>query len=121
VSLTVYKLLHLVGVVFLFSALGALLAGSWPGTAGATDTWRKRSGITHGLALLVVLVSGFGMLARLGGGSWGLWVWLKVATWLALGASLVLVRRQPRLVPILWFVLPLLGGFAAYLALYKPV
>lgn len=118
-SLAVYKLLHLLGVLFLFSALGALLASSWPGTAATGGDLRKRSGLTHGIALLVVVVSGFGMLARLGG-AWGTWVWLKLGIWVLLAASIALVRRQPRWVPILWFVLPLLGGLAAYLAIYKP-
>ena len=124
-TLAVYKVVHILGVMFLFTALGSLLAAAWPGTgdAAAAGPLRKRAGLTHGIALVVVLVSGFGMLARLGIshlGGWGTWIWLKLLTWLLLGAALTLIRRQPRLAPALWIVLPLLGGLAAYLAIYKP-
>ena len=130
-TLAAYKVVHILGVLFLFTALGSLLAAAWPsgnaaGSAGAGSNagpLRKRAGLTHGLALVLVLVSGFGMLARLGSsapGVWGLWVWLKLLTWLLLGAGLTLIRRQPRWAPGLWLLLPVLGGLAAYLALYKP-
>ena len=130
-TLAAYKVVHILGVLFLFTALGSLLAAAWPsgnaaGSAGAViaGPLRKRAGLTHGLALVLVLVSGFGLLARLGSshpGVWGLWVWLKLFTWLLLGAALTLIRRQPRWAPALWLLLPVLGGLAAYLALYKPV
>jgi hypothetical protein len=126
VTLAAYKVLHILGVVFLFTGFGALLATAWPGGKGndVPAALRKRSGLTHGVALLIVLVSGFGMLAKIGvghdGAGWGLWIWLKLAIWLALGAVIVVARRQPRLAPMLWFLLPLLGGAAAYLAIYKP-
>ena len=122
-TLAAYKVVHILAVLFLFTALGSLLAAAWPGGAAGAGPPRKRAGLTHGLALVLVLVSGFGMLARLGIahlGGWGLWIWLKLLTWLLLGAALTLIRRQPRLAPALWIVLPLLGGLAAYLAIYKP-
>lgn len=123
-TLAAYKVVHILGVLFLFTALGSLLAAAWPsGNAAGAGPLRKRAGLTHGLALVLVLVSGFGMLARLGSsapGVWGLWVWLKLLTWLLLGAALTLIRKQPRWAPALWLLLPVLGGLAAYLALYKP-
>ena len=51
----------------------------------------------------------------------GLWVWLKVAIWLAVGGVVTLVRRRPSWAGALWVLLPLLGGAAAWLAIYKPV
>lgn len=123
-TLAAYKVVHILAVLFLFTALGSLLAAAWPGGADAAGgPLRKRAGLTHGLALALVLVSGFGLLVRLGIshlGDWGVWIWLKLLTWLLLGAALTLIRRQPRLAPALWWVLPLLGGLAAYLAIYKP-
>ena len=32
----------------------------------------------------------------------------------------LLIRRAPRSTPALWWILPLLGGIAAYLALQNP-
>ena len=74
---------------------------------------------THGVALFVILVSGFGMLAKLGYG-FPLWVWLKLVVWLLIGAAIALVRRLPEQATIFWFAIPLLGTVAAFLAIYKP-
>lgn len=121
-TLAAYKVLHILGILFLFIALGGLLFAA---SAGAqTAAGRKLAGMLHGLGLVIILVTGFGALARLGissPGDWPLWVWLKAAIWLALGASLALIRRAPGLNRLLWFLLPVLGMVAAYLALYKPV
>ena len=114
-SLLAYKVLHLIGAFLLFAALGYLTLR--PGERS------KLANASHGIALLLVVVSGFGMLARLGvTHDWifPLWVWLKLAIWLLLGAALVLVRRMPQLATLWWWLFPLLGGAAAYLALYKP-
>ncbi len=115
-SLLAYKVLHLVGGFLLFAALGYL-------ALRPADKAIKLPSISHGIALLLLLVSGFGMLAKLGimGLSWPLWIWLKLVIWLLLGAALVLVRRLPRHAALWWWLFPLLGGAAAYLALYKPV
>jgi hypothetical protein len=44
-------------------------------------------------------------------------VWLKALIWLAFGGIIVLIRRAPRFASLMWWVLPLLGALAAYLAL----
>lgn len=112
-SLVAYKVIHILSIMLLFTALGGMLAGA--------D--RKRAGMTHGIALILILVSGFGALARIGlsnPGIWPMWLWLKALIWIALGGVIVLIRRAPRSAPLLWWVLPLLGGLAGYLALFKP-
>ena len=117
-SLLTYKILHLFGIFLLFTALGGLTLRSADGGERS-----RLAGISHGVALLVILVSGFGLLARLGlshDWAWPTWVWLKLTVWLLLGASLVLVRRLPRLRNLWWCLFPLLGAAAAYLALFKP-
>ncbi len=113
-----YKVLHVFGVLLAFTALGGLTLRALSGSRekGPAD---KLAGITHGVALLIILVSGFGLIAKLGYG-FPLWVWLKLAIWLVIGAALALVRRMPQHAGIFWIALPLLGGVAAYLALYKP-
>ncbi|HEY0511202.1 MAG TPA: hypothetical protein VGH73_04825 [Thermoanaerobaculia bacterium] len=116
-----YRVIHIVGVLFVFASLGALMLASREGIERGNG--RKLAGITHGIALLLVLVTGFGALARLGlsnPGVWPMWVWLKALIWLALGGVIVLIRRAPQLGTLLWWLLPLLGGAAAYLAIYKP-
>ena len=88
ISLETYKLIHLLGVFLLLSGLGggAVLVMSSSANAGA----RKLCSMAHGIGLLLILVAGFGQLARLDLPGWPLWVWLKIGIWVALG-----VRRGP--------------------------
>lgn len=116
-DLNLYRLLHMTGVIFLFTALGGAMLAHREGAAGAAA--RKLSSITHGIALLIILVAGFGALAKLGLAMPG-WAWAKLAIWLALGAAPVFVRKRPDLAKVWWWVLPLLGVVAAGLARYKP-
>jgi hypothetical protein len=114
-DLDLYRWLHLAGVIFLFSALGAAVLLARAGN----DQGRKWIAITHGLALLVILVSGFGALAKLGMG-FPPWVWIKLLIWLLLGAAVVLVRKMPQRAGLWWVLLPLLGAAAAWLGIFKP-
>jgi len=113
-----YKVLHIFGVLLTFTALGAAIARALSGS-GKESPGHKLAGLTHGVALLVILISGFGLLAKLGIG-FPLWVWVKIVIWLLLGAAIALVRRLPQHATIFWFAIPLLGATAAYLALFKP-
>ncbi len=113
-----YKVVHLFGFALLFTAVGGLLLHAIQG--GSLDQrGRKLVAIAHGLGLVLILISGFGLLARLGLG-FPLWVWFKIAIWLLLGAITVLIRKLPERATLLWWAVPLLGGLAAYLALFKP-
>ncbi len=114
-SLQVYKALHMFGIMLMFSALGAVIA-----TAGEdSPRLKKLGGMAHGIALLLILVGGFGMLTRLGIGSWPLWVWLKLGIWVIFGAATVFVRRAGDKAGWLLVLLPVLGAVSAWLALYR--
>ena len=113
-----YKALHILGLFLVFTGLGGLMVQTVTGT-GDNRQARRLTGIAHGVGLLIVLVTGFGSLAKLGVG-FGLWVWIKVAIWIVIGGIIALIRRQPQLTGILWWILPLLGTFAGYLAIFKP-
>lgn len=122
VSYSVYKVIHLLGVIALFLALGGL---TFHAASGGTRSGpaRRLVPITHGVALFLVLLGGFGLLARLGmsqGSSWPGWVWTKLVIWILLGGALALPYRKPELARPLWILLPLLGGLAAYMAIFKP-
>lgn len=112
-----YRVLHLAGVIFLFLALGGGLLRALAGSQ--SETGRKLVTLTHGLALLLLLITGFGLLATLPLG-FPAWAWVKIILWLALGAAAVLVRKLPRQAALWWIVLPLLGVVAAYLGVFKP-
>lgn len=118
-SYAFYKVLHLVAVLFLFSSLGSLAVNA---ATGGTAKLRTLAMAVHGISLAVVLVAGFGLLARLGVMShFPLWAWGKVVVWLLLGLAVVALKRKPQWAPGLWIAMPLLGGIAAWLAVTKPM
>lgn len=116
-SYPLYKVLHLLGVLLLFASLGGLLVQQLRG--GANGEGGRLPRVTHGIALLLILVAGFGALAKLGVGL-PPWAIAKLVVWLLLGAAPVAIRRLPGLAPLLWWALPILGAAAAFLAVYKP-
>lgn len=108
-----YKVLHLVGLVTLFATLGAL--------AVVPLEKRKPFLSLHGLSTIVMLVAGFGLLAKLGlARDIGPWVYAKLVIWLLLGASPVLLRKKPALAFPVFLGSIALGATAAILAIYKP-
>lgn len=117
-SALLFKVLHLLGVFLLFAALGGLVLRAYAGQT-ARDRAAKLAAITHGLALVILLVTGFGMLGMLKLGVPG-WAWVKLGVWLAMGALVAVIRRSPSSAGWLWWLLPALGLVAAWLALYKP-
>lgn len=117
-SLLTYKVLHILGLMLVFSSLGGLLFHSLGG-GGTKHRGHKLAGASHGIGLVLVLVSGFGMLAKLKAG-FPLWVIAKLVIWLIFGGVIALIRRMPGQATALWLALPLLGAAAGYLALFKP-
>jgi hypothetical protein len=115
-----YRVAHIVGLVTLFLSLGGILAFS---TAGVTLTSRTRALLSagHGLGLVALLVSGFGMLAKLGYlKDLPTWSIVKMVIWLLIGGSVALAKRRPAWgggLVAFWIAA---GGLAAYLCIYKP-
>ena len=106
-----YKILHILSVILVFVAL-----------TGYVYSGRKTFGMIHGIALLTLLVSGFGLAARLGLMS-GLptWVWIKLTVWVVLGAAIAIAKRKmlsPKIQISLWI---LFGFVAVFSAVTKPL
>ncbi|MDX2208362.1 MAG: hypothetical protein SFU57_12045 [Gemmatimonadales bacterium] len=121
-SYDVYKILHLGGMFFLFTMLGGIALHVMNGGTRESNTGRKLTGALHGLALFVILLGGFGMLARLGmdGGLPG-WIYLKLAIWIAMPVLGTLPYRRPATAKAVLIALPLIGILAAWVATYKPL
>jgi uncharacterized membrane protein len=120
---TFYKVLHIIGIVLLMSALGGVTVHVINGGTRQSNRIRGLVAGLHGLGALCILVGGFGMLARLGfkhGSMFPGWLLVKLAVWLLLAASLTIAYRRPGLARPLYVALPILGGLAAYMAIYKP-
>jgi hypothetical protein len=123
ISYEAYKVLHLVSVLTLFAVLGGVAVHAMNGGSLKGNAARRIVASLHGIALVVAIIAGFGLMARLDliRGGIPLWIWGKLAIWLITMLLLALPYRRPALArPLLLFGLPLLGAVAAWLAVYKP-
>jgi hypothetical protein len=117
-----YKLIHFLGIFSLLISVALVGAHVLRGGTRADNPHRRTLSIVHGLASFLILLGGFGMLARLDilqGGLPG-WVWGKLVIWLLAGASMGVVYRSAGLARTVVIGVPLLTMIAAYFALYKP-
>lgn len=112
---TTYKIIHIAGLLGLFSALGGLIA------ADVRKPATLRSFVmVHGISLLLLLISGIGMQTKIGYDLMTPWLIGKLVIWALLGASLVILKR--RLIPVgaAWLLILALGVTAGTLAIKKP-
>lgn len=120
---TFYKVTHIVGIVLVMSALGGIAVHALNGGTRQTNVARRLVASLHGVGALLILIGGFGMLARLGfshGTAFPGWLLVKILVWGTLAVALVLPYRVKGLARPLYLALPVLGGVAAYMAVYKP-
>jgi len=122
ISLETYKVLHILGVLLAFASLGGLTLTVANGAAKSTSSVRRLITISHGVSTTVILLCGFGALARLDvmHGNIPAWVLVKLACWLVLGLLMAIPYRWPALARAVFWFLPVLGGTAAVMAIYKP-
>ena len=118
-----YEILHIIGIAMIFVAIGGVAVHAANGGTKSSSGTRRFVTSIHGIGALLILVGGFGMLARMGflhGGSFPGWLWAKIIVWVILSAIFLLPYRRPTLARPLLVLLPLLAGVAVYMALYKP-
>jgi hypothetical protein len=117
-----YKVVHLLGIVTLFTAMGGSVLHALNGGTRQTNAARGLVAALHGIALLLILVGGFGMMARMGmmGSGWPGWVDAKVTIWLLLPILGVIGARKPEYSRLTLVLMPMIGGLAAWIAIYKP-
>jgi len=118
----IYKILHLTGIFLLVSGLIGLLTLVWSGH-GLSGKVKTFAFITHGVGLLFILVSGFGLLARLGLAQQGLppWIHVKLFIWIVFGGLIALLKRKGQMGWPLYFLMLAIFVTAAYYGVYKPV
>lgn len=122
VSLEVYRVLHILGLLMLFSGLAGLWGTRVLGQAKPSRRMDVSLALIHGFGLFIILVSGFGMLARLGLVQ-GLptWVYIKLGIWFALGGAMTLAKRKSQWGLPLIALFITLGITAGYLGIMKPM
>lgn len=128
-SYATYKILHLLGLMLVFLSLGGLTIqalmtpaqATGEGSEGAAPKPPAKAALLalHGIGMLLLLVAGFGILAKLKLG-FPAWVHPKLLIWLILGAAPVIAKKAPPARVPLLFVVTLLGLAAAYLGVMKP-
>lgn len=116
-SPTFYHVIHLTGIFMIFLAYGGLIVRSL--LQSDNKDIRRLGAITSGLGLVLSLVGGFGLLARMGYG-WPGWALAKMAIWVILAALIVAINRKPKLAQSLWWVTLVLGVLAVIMVYVRP-
>ena len=114
-SPTTYYIVHVISA-FLLTAL------TFGAFAAPTPETRKRTLAFTGILSLVMLVGGFGLMAKFHY-EWAPWVFIKVGCWLLLSGMAGMAYRKPEKTGLLSFVAGILVAVAVstvYLA-EKPV
>lgn len=101
-----YHILHVVGVIVLFIGIGSMLGGN-----------RRIGGMLHGIGLIILLIAGFGLIAKLKLPYTSPFIIGKAVIWLALGALPAFAKKMPGTALILLAVA--LGALAAYMGYTK--
>ncbi len=114
-----YKFLHFVGLFTLITMIGAVIYQTWS-HGDATIKARRWLMIFHGIAVTIILVSGFGLMAKLGMMSgWPPWIWVKLATWTFVIVVPSLVMRIPATRKFMWWLFPIILFATAFSVTYK--
>lgn len=116
---TTYKIIHLAAILFLFATAGGVALYAANGGTREQNVLKRWVGVLHGLTLTLILISGFGLVARLGTG-FQAWVWVKFALWFVIGSIALMPLRRPRLGYWFFFLIPALGALSAFMAIFKP-
>lgn len=119
-----YNIVHIVGIVLIVAVLGGIALHAATGARREDNPYRVLTGVLHGVGAFLILLGGFGMLARIGfqhGIGFPGWLWVKIGVWAVLSLAVLLpYRSRPLALPLL-VTLPILAGVATYMALYKPL
>lgn len=119
-----YVLMHVFGLASVLLAIAGLAYREAVGGPGQPEEKRFRSIALaeHGFGLLLMVVSGFGLLAKQGIPGVPGWAWAKIVLWLYLAVAPVLVRRffRGQQALVVWLSLPLIVLAARWLAIAKP-
>jgi hypothetical protein len=113
-----YKMLHVLGIMLLFFGFGGVLIPHLSGYKLAGKA-KMMAFVTHGVGMLLLLVAGFGLLAKLGLDGIPGWIIIKLVVWFLLGIGIALARRKPSFLSFM--ILLALAMVAPYVAIFKNI
>jgi len=111
-STQVYQLLHLISGFL-------LVAVTFQAFAAPTPERRRKTSIVAGVLALLMLVAGFGLMARFGY-DWEAWVFIKIAAWLVVSSLAGLAFRRPEVPCMLSVICAIAVATAIWAVYYKP-
>lgn len=115
-----YKIVHIAGLLLTVFGLFGLITVNLNDSVPKPSV-RKIMLMTHGIGLLLLLVAGFGLAARLNlMGQLPNWVYAKLGIWLLVGAAPALIKRQPKKGMLWLLVILILVMLAVTFAVTKP-
>ncbi|MGC6416802.1 MAG: hypothetical protein ACON3Z_06780 [Bradymonadia bacterium] len=118
-SYQIYKIIHVVGLAMIMLGLGGLMFHALGGGEKKHDG-RRGMMMTHGGGLFLVILGGFGMLARKGiHWPWPGWVTLKFGLWVGLGVVTLLLYRNQTLNRLVYILALIMAGLAVGAVQYQ--
>lgn len=112
-SIEIYRVIHLSGLILVFLGLGGVLMQT---SRDARPS--KLAAISHGVGLLAMLVAGFGLLAwREYTFPWPSFIFFKLGIWLLIGATPALIKRKVISPGLGWLIVVGVGITAVHLAI----
>lgn len=118
-SIETYKFIHIATIILVFTSMGSLVAQAHLGETQKKSPIYKLNMLVHGIGLLLLLVSGFGLLHKMGIPTVSTWAVVKLAIWLTLGLSPLIVRKVS-VAKVNFAFLSLLTLIAVYFGVFKP-
>ena len=118
-----YKIVHIFGIALTLVALGGMTVHALNGGLKVENAARKLLIAMHGTGVCLILLGGFGLLARIGfahGSGFPLWLWVKLGLWTTFAIVAAIPYRKPNAGRTLLVALPTLAAAAAAMAVYKP-
>lgn len=106
-------------VIHVFS-LAALVGYSFYAFAAPAPETKKRVMIMTGIAGLLMLVAGFGLIKTMGYSMHSGWIWVKVACWLGLMALPGMAYRKREKAGLFIVIALVLVLIAVFMVYYKP-
>jgi len=118
VMIQLYYILHLLGVLLVFSSLGGLAMRAM--IDPESKALKKFGAITSGVGLFLILLGGFGLVARLYNNEFQNWTIAKIVIWVILGSMLFFINKFPQLGKIWWWLTLTLGLLAVLMVYVRP-